>query len=70
MDYIAWFKELNKDSIAVAGGKGANLGEMLNVGFPVPQGFAVVADAYWEFLVETRLKEEVEEVLKHLDVDN
>ncbi len=70
MNYIAWFKELNKESIAVAGGKGANLGEMLNAGFPVPQGFAVVADAYWEFLVETRLKEEIEEVLKHLDVDD
>ena len=29
-----------------AGGKGANLGEMLGAGFPVPDGFVVLADAF------------------------
>jgi pyruvate,water dikinase len=29
-----------------AGGKGANLGEMLGAGFPVPDGFVVMAGAF------------------------
>jgi rifampicin phosphotransferase len=30
----------------VAGGKGANLGELINGGFPVPDGFVLTTDAY------------------------
>ncbi|MCU0271911.1 MAG: phosphoenolpyruvate synthase [Acidimicrobiales bacterium] len=37
---------LGAGDVAVAGGKGANLGEMLRVGLPVPQGFVVTAPAY------------------------
>ena len=43
---IAWLDELGKDSVAVAGGKGANLGELARAGFPVPPGFVVTAPAY------------------------
>lgn len=32
--------------IALVGGKGANLGEMLRAGLPVPDGFCVTVDAY------------------------
>jgi phosphohistidine swiveling domain-containing protein len=31
---------------ALAGGKGANLGELIAAGFPVPDGFALTTDAY------------------------
>ncbi len=68
--YIKWLKELNKNSIPQAGGKGANLGEMYNNGFPVPNAFVVVADAYWDFIIKTRAKEEIEELLSELDVNN
>ena len=37
---------LGAGDVAIAGGKGANLGEMLRVGLPVPQGFVVTAPAY------------------------
>ena len=40
------FAELGSDSTPVAGGKGANLGEMTGAGFPVPPGFVVTAQAY------------------------
>lgn len=36
IDFIRWFSELNKSSGNVAGGKGANLAEMYNIGVPVP----------------------------------
>jgi len=49
MSYIAWFKDLDKDSLPIAGGKGTNLGIMFNLGLPVPAGFAVTAQTYKEF---------------------
>ena len=47
---IVWFKEVTKNDIPLVGGKGANLGEMTNAGIPVPPGFIVTADAYFDFL--------------------
>lgn len=38
--------ELASSDIAVAGGKGANLGELMRSGFAVPDGFIVTTDAY------------------------
>src|SRR5690606_33828582 len=32
--------------VPIAGGKGANLGELIRAGFPVPPGFVVTADAF------------------------
>src|SRR3954466_4163876 len=32
--------------LAVAGGKGANLGELVRAGFPVPDGAVITTDAY------------------------
>ncbi|HEY5221669.1 MAG TPA: PEP/pyruvate-binding domain-containing protein [Microbacteriaceae bacterium] len=37
---------VGRDDIALAGGKGANLGELVRAGFPVPAGFIVTTDAY------------------------
>src|SRR5215208_6271963 len=39
MTYTAWFDEIGKDDIALAGGKGANLGELSRAGLPVPHAF-------------------------------
>ena len=61
MAYVAWFKDLTKDSIPTAGGKGANLGEMFNLGLPVPGGFAVTAQCYGKFIEVTGIKEKISE---------
>ena len=37
---------LDRDAVAVAGGKGANLGELIRAGFPVPPGFCLTTSAY------------------------
>ena len=42
--------EVGTADTGLVGGKGANLGEMLRNGFPVPPGFVVCADAYARFL--------------------
>ncbi len=44
------FSETGKNDVPVAGGKGANLGEMTRAGLSVPTGFVVTADAYREFI--------------------
>jgi pyruvate,water dikinase len=43
---IVPLSELDYRSLRLAGGKAANLGEMLRAGFPVPPGFSVTTDAY------------------------
>jgi len=68
--YVAWFKDLNKDSIPIAGGKGANLGEMFNLSLPVPGGFCVTAQTYKLFLERTLLKPRMEALLKGLNVED
>jgi rifampicin phosphotransferase len=40
------FADLGRGDIAVAGGKGANLGELTRAGLPVPPGFVLTTAAY------------------------
>ncbi|MBI4981056.1 phosphoenolpyruvate synthase [Candidatus Woesearchaeota archaeon] len=68
--YVVWFKDLQKDSIAIAGGKGSNLGEMTQLSLPVPNGFAVTAQTYKEFIEQTGLKNQIEQLLLGLDEED
>jgi len=45
---IRWFEDLGKGDSDIAGGKGANLGELVRAGLPVPPGFVVTSSAYLE----------------------
>ena len=67
---VVWFKEIDKNDIALVGGKGANLGEMLKNGIPVPNGFIVTSEAYYEFIAANSLKEKIHQVLDGLDVSD
>ena len=51
--------EVRKGDTAIAGGKGANLGEMLGKGFPVPPGFVVSASACQNFFRAIELEKEI-----------
>ena len=64
---VVWFEEVGKEDIPLAGGKGANLGEMLRHGIPVPPGYIVTAQAYYHFLEEAGLKEKLQDILASLD---
>lgn len=68
LPFTVWFDEIDKDDIALVGGKGANLGEMTKAGFPVPNGFVVTAPAYYHFLDENHLREKIKAILAGLDV--
>ncbi len=67
-DYIRWFGDLVKDDTAVAGGKGANLGEMTRAGLPVPPGFAVTAAAFREFVEVTGLRAYIQDEIDRVDI--
>lgn len=53
--YISNFEQLNKKDISLAGGKGANIGELVRSGFPVPPGFVVTTAAYDRFVADNSL---------------
>ncbi len=67
---VAWFEDLTKADVEIAGGKGASLGEMINADLPVPPGFAVTAQAYERFVHEAGIIEEINELLGEVDVDD
>ena len=50
MTYTIGLDEIGKDDLALAGGKGANLGELSLAGLPVPPGFVVTTGAYDAFV--------------------
>lgn len=56
---IRRFNEIGKEDVMIAGGKGANLGEMTRAGLNVPSGFVVTADAYRSFLTENHIDQEI-----------
>ncbi|MCS7459649.1 phosphoenolpyruvate synthase [Paenibacillus doosanensis] len=48
--YVLEFRHIDRTSLPQVGGKGANLGEMTQAGFPVPPGFCVTTEAYRAFI--------------------
>ncbi|MCA9485693.1 MAG: phosphoenolpyruvate synthase, partial [Nanoarchaeota archaeon] len=54
--------------VAIAGGKGASLSEMYNAKVPVPAGFVVTAQAYHYFVTHTKIQNEIESILKNLNI--
>ncbi|MFA7302171.1 MAG: PEP/pyruvate-binding domain-containing protein [Candidatus Paceibacterota bacterium] len=67
MDFVRRFSEISKKDTALAGGKGASLGEMMRAGIPVPNGYVVLADAFELFLEETKLRAEIDASLDSVD---
>ncbi|MBQ4819693.1 phosphoenolpyruvate synthase [Aquimarina sp. MMG016] len=72
--FVKKFKEITIKDIASVGGKNASLGEMINQlspqGVSIPDGFATTADAFWLFLKENCLAEQLQNLLKGLDRKN
>ncbi|WP_028783885.1 phosphoenolpyruvate synthase [Thalassobacillus devorans] len=68
--YIRWFEEIHKEDIPLVGGKGANLGELINGGVKVPPGFCVTAKAYSDFIAERNLDKYILELINGLDIEN
>jgi pyruvate, water dikinase len=72
--FILWFDEIKVEDVPVVGGKNASLGEMYrelaSKGVKVPNGFALTAQAYRDFLRETNLDNQIADILKDLDTQD
>ncbi len=75
--HIRWFEEISIEDVALVGGKNASLGEMYREltprGVKVPNGFAVTAEAYRDFLRASGIDRRLHEILQGLDtgdIDN
>lgn len=70
-DWVRWFETLSIEDVPLVGGKNASLGEMYRQlsarGVRVPNGFAITAEAYRDFLRENALDERIREILADLN---
>ncbi len=67
MDTIRWFEDLHLADVDVAGGKGANLGELTSGGFPVPRGFVVTSGAYLDSIERSGARDVLRDLVARTD---
>ncbi|MNK78765.1 Phosphoenolpyruvate synthase [compost metagenome] len=63
MPFVHPLEGLGRGDLDLAGGKGANLGELVRAGFPVPAGFVVTTDAYQRFVEASGLESAIAEAV-------
>ena len=64
---ISWLSQLKKEDVSTIGIKAANLGEMTSLSLPVPNGFAIQAQAYYDFLAQTKLADKINQLISETD---
>lgn len=70
MPLVVPFSKIRKTDIPLVGGKGANLGEMISAGFPVPNGFCVTSEAYRYVVEYNDLAPKIKKLLDGLKVSD
>lgn len=72
--YTKKFDSLSSEDLPLVGGKNASLGEMIkklsSEGINVPDGFAVTVHAYWDYLIENKIRDKIANLLTQLDLVN
>ena len=58
------------DNVAQVGGKGASLGEMVQNNFPVPNGFVVTSEAYFNFVKSTGIQQQIIQKIDAINVES
>jgi rifampicin phosphotransferase len=67
---VAPLSFFRRGDLILAGGKGANLGELSNAGFAVPPGFVITTAVYDLLLQENKAQNKLANILTSLDFDN
>ncbi len=70
MELICTLTNISQQELHSAGGKGVNLGELIEVGFPVPPGFVLNTYAYQSFISTNGFQEELEELVQAVTADD
>lgn len=61
------FRNVSKEDIDLVGGKGANLGELVQADFPVPDGFCISVEAYKKIVYG--LEKDIDKILQMINWD-
>ncbi len=61
---------LNREDLPLAGGKGANLGALIQAGLPVPEGFVITTEGYRAFVEANALGETIQRMLAPIWFDD
>lgn len=73
MSLVRFFSEIKLSDLPLVGGKNASLGEMYSTlsseGVAVPDGFAVTAQGYWQFMEHNRLLPVVSSILDKVNTE-
>ncbi|KUO51173.1 MAG: hypothetical protein APF76_16920 [Desulfitibacter sp. BRH_c19] len=70
LNYVKSLKDITRRDFENVGGKGANLGEMIQAGLPVPEGFVVQTSAYRDFIKESNLNERINSLVTNLEAND
>jgi pyruvate,water dikinase len=70
MEYIRDLTDVSKDDVPSAGSKGANLGELVQMGLPVSPGFVILTSAYQSFIEANTLQPEIEQLAGQAYIDD
>ena len=69
--YVLGLEEIDRTQVALAGGKGANLGELSRIeGIRVPPGFCVTTDAFRRIMTTAPGIDDQLDRLERLDPDD
>jgi pyruvate,water dikinase len=69
-EFVRDFETLGRNDTPVAGGKGANLGEMTAAGLPVPPGFVVTGQAYLHALDVAGCRQRLLDMVEGTDLED
>ncbi len=69
-DSLRWFTDVGLGDVGSVGGKGANLGELVGAGFPVPDGFVVTAQAYLAAMDAAGVRSDLLERFSSIDTED
>ena len=62
--------QIRKHDVRKAGGKGANLGEMIETGVPVPPGFVVSTSSFDRLIYVNNLDNKIQQIIDSTGVDD
>ena len=70
IDFTCTLADVGAESLSLVGGKGANLGELVRAGLPVPRAFVVTTHAYRHLLEANGLKARILAELDGIDYED
>lgn len=65
---ISWLSEISKVDASKLGNKAANLGEMASLGLPVPNGFVISPQTYFDFIAQSSLLPKINQIIGEVDI--